>query len=364
MKKHFLISMIAALAAIAVACSSDGWSVKGTIANAPENAKVAVEGLNAGIWYNIDSVEVAKDGSFEYRSPQGSPVPDIYRVSMDGKCIYFPIDSLETVVITTDAKTFDTGYTLDGSDLARQMMEVDRRIAGVVAAKGQAAAATDSVLKREIGIIINEDQSGVLAYYLVNKTIGDRPLFATDNRADVRVLGSIANKFQTLFPNDPRTAYLKERYLRARAEVNPTVHTLSAAETGLFDMELYDDKGKKQRLSDCAGSANATVLNFISYALENAPAYNMALNEIYAKYKDRGVKIYQVSIDDDEVMWRNSATNLPWITVIAAGEADRLLNSYNVGAVPMTFIIDGNGDIVERVAGDPAKISTALAKHL
>lgn len=359
------VIFVAAACSLLSSCSHKGWGVEGKVNNAPEGAKVAVEGFNAGMWYNIDSVEVAPDGSFAYRSEAGSPYPDIYRVSFDGKSIYFPIDSLEVITVTTDATSFDNGYTLAGSDMAEDMMKVDARIAGVVAEKGADAAIADSVLKRDLSNMINDDANGIIGYYIINKTVGDSPLFSTDNRADLRVIGALANKFLTKMPDDPRTKYLCERFLRARMNMNPQPGVeIRANETGLLDIELYDAKGVKRKLSDLADNSGVTVLSFTSYQIEPSLAYNAELKRMQDMFAAHNLNIYQVSVDDDEVQWRTVASNLPW-TAVWYNNADggALLNMYNVGVVPMTYIIDSNGDLVERVI-DPADLESSIRKHL
>lgn len=359
------IILLAASCSLITSCSEKGWGVEGKMANAPEGAKVAVEGFNAGMWYNIDSVEVATDGSFAYRSSTGSPYPDIYRVSFDGKSIYFPIDSLDVVTVSTDATDFDNGYTLSGTEIAENMMKVDARIAEVVAKKGADAALTDSLLKRDLATLINDDDNGILGYYIVNKTIGDRPIFSTDNRADLRVIGALANKFLTHMPDDPRTQYLCERFLRARQSMNPQAGIeFQANETGLLDIELFDAKGIKRKLSDVAKNSGATLLSFTSYQIEPSLAYNAELKRLKDLFAGQNLEIYQVSVDEDEVQWRTIASNLPW-TAVWYNNADggSLLNMYNVGILPMTYIIDRNGDLVERVI-DPADLEKSIRKHL
>lgn len=364
MKKHLIIAISSA--ALLSACSGSGWRVDGHIDNVPDGTKVAVEGYNAGIWYNIDSVEIDSKGNFSYTSPEGSPYPDIYRVSLYGSNIYFPIDSLEHITITANGADFSGDFTLAGSDLAVALMNVDKEIAAYVAANGVDKALTDSVFKRRLSETINNDNTGVLSYYLINKTLAGKPIFSADNRQDVRILGAIANKFQTQFPGDPRTQYLKDRFIQARRAVGDvTQRVVEAEETGIIDMEFYDAGGRSRKLSDVARDAGVTLLSFTSYAAEPSVAYNMELNRIYELFKANGIAIYQVAIDDDEVEWRNAARNLPWVAVRSTSdEALPILRMYNVGVIPTTFVIDRNSDLVERIDGVPAGLEAAVRKHL
>ncbi len=364
MKKILIIALSSV--AMLTSCKGDGWRVDGHIDNAPDSTKVAIEGLNAGIWYNIDSVEIDRNGNFSYTSPEGSPYPDIYRVSLGGKSIYFPIDSLEHITVSADAADFGREFTLSGSDLAVAMMNVDKEINAYVAANGIDKAVTDSVFKRGLSETIKHDNTGVLAYYLINKTLGDKPIYSSDNRQDVRILGAIANKFETMFPDDPRTQYLKDRFIKARKAMGGgSKRVVEADVTGLLDMEFYDVDGRSRKLSDVAKNAGVTLLSFTSYASEPSVAYNVELNRLYELFKANGIAIYQVAIDDNEVEWRNAARNLPWVAVrCSSDQAVPVLGMYSVGVIPTTFVVDRNSDIVARVDCAPAGLEAAIRKHL
>jgi len=363
------IFKFSALAAVAVltACSSDkGWSVSGNIQDPVEGAKLAIDGYGPlGMWYNIDSVDVSAKGDFKYRAEAGSPYPDVYRLTYNGKSVYFPIDSLESVTVNASAKNFDSDYVLTGSDMAIELMNVDKLIASTIAAKGADAAATDADLKHKLAEAALSDTIGITSYYLINKTIGGKPIFNDADKADLRLIGAVANKFDQRLPNDPRTAFLKQRFLAARKELGMGAQSTTVVEIpemGLIDIELYDAKGRKQALSDLAKKSAITVLSFTAYSLDASTPYNMELNKVFEKYD--GLGIYQVAFDADEALWAKSAANMPWTAVrYDPTKGDTLLRLYNVGALPATFIINGKGDIVERVT-DPSQIDAAILRHL
>ena len=88
------------------------------------------------------------------------------------------------------------------------------------------------------------------------------------------------------------------------------------------------------------------------------------LADVYRKYKAQGLEIFQVGIDTEEFQWRQSAVNLPWITVYdPLGVESRNLASYNVTQVPLTYIIDRKGEIVERVT-DITDLDSKVAKYM
>jgi cytochrome oxidase Cu insertion factor (SCO1/SenC/PrrC family) len=364
--KKYLFSLAAALSIFASSCNGDnGWTVEGNIAGA-DGQKMVVEGFNNGSWYTLDTLEVKNGGKFEYTSPAGSPNPDIYRLNLDGKMIYFPIDSIETVTVNGNAKSFDRDFELSGSELATSLMNVDKKILSVIAQKGEKAAATDSILKRELTDIVIGDTNGVIAYYIINKNIGGKALFDVKDSRDIRIIGAVANNFDINRPNDPRTAYLKYLFLQNRPRIASTDSSkaIQVEVSGLYDINLYDYTGKKHSLKDVASKGNVTILSFVVYDAKESPAYNIKLNEIYKAYKAQGLEIYQVSIDPEETTWKESAKNLPWITVYNSPvDGADIVMKYNVQAVPMTYIINRQGDLAERVT-DVNSLAKAVQKYM
>ena len=125
-----------------------------------------------------------------------------------------------------------------------------------------------------------------------------------------------------------------------------------------------DETGKAHSLVELAKQGKVILLNFTVYDVEASVAYNIELARIYEKLKDRGFEIYQVSVDPDEFKWRQSAKNLPWITVYnsSVDGTDNLIR-YNVTNLPTAFIINRNGEIAERV-NDITKLESTLNKYM
>lgn len=363
--KLFRYAAIAVAAALAACSHSNGWKVEGTIENADKGSKIAIDGFNGIAWYPIDSLEVDAKGNFKYAADAPLSYPDIYRIAFDGKSIYFPVDSAEVITITTNAQHFDRDYVLQGSPSAQAMMQAEQIIAAAVDADGVDAAIKNRDLKRQLAAMMLEDSVGSVSYYLLNKMIGNQMLFAFDNREDVKVLGAVANKFTVNHPNDPRTQYLKNLYLSARKQFGGSdAPVLEAQEVGLLEIELPDRAGKTVKLSDVAKNASVTLLSFTDYSLEQSPAYNIILNELLTKYKDRGIAIYQVGLDSDEVFWMQAANSLPWITVRGNTPGGQtVVNQYVVDLLPLTFVIDGNGDLRARIE-NPSDLSAEIEKVL
>lgn len=347
-------------AAILAGCSgSPRWTVNGTVADA-DGATLMLEAPGRAGWYVADSVHLLGNGSFSISQPAVA-YPEVFRLRLGDKEIYFPIDSTETVTVTTSASGFGTDYTLTGSASAEALALVDARV------RQAAATGADSLLKRELSGMLIGNPSSVVAYYIIRKQIGGKPVFDPANSSDLRVIGAVANAYDQFRPDDPRTAQLKDMFIayrsRLRGAAPVAADTIYAAEIPLFDIKLYDNKGVDQSLVDVAAKNKAVLLNFTLYTAEASPALNLQLAKAYDRFHDRGLEIYQVAADPDEYAWRQSAANLPWVTVYQTpvSPASNLLN-YNVTSLPATFLIV-NGEIRERIT-DPTTVADAVARVL
>lgn len=361
--KIFKYSILGAVCcAVMTACSGGNeWRVDGNIEGA-DGQTMVLEASTNGRWFPIDSVKLGNSGDFYFKH-EAAGYPDIYRLRLGEKSLYFPIDSIETVTVVAKASAFDTDYTLTGSESAEMLMHVDQRVREAISRNGLAALPNDTLLKRELGGMMLGDPAGIVSYYIINKRVGGVPIFNPSNKSDNRIIGAVANAFDQYRPNDPRTDFLRKVFLTNRSANSGKVTTIEAPEVSLFDIELYDNTGKKQSLRDVAAANKVVVLSFTVYGAEASPAYNVELNKVYDNYSKSGLQIYQIALDEDEYRWRQSAKNLPWVTVYnSQADGVKYLESYNVQSLPTTYLIV-NGELVSRVA-DPAGIGREVAKYL
>ena len=359
MKKILL--MLAAMA-ILTACDGNKFHVEGTIDGAGDTTTLVLEQSSNGAWFIIDSVKVGKDGKFSVSAP-APEVPSIYQLRLGDQAICFPIDSLDHVTVNAKLPNFAIDYTLAGSEHAEQVMKIDKEAMKFASGKTEAELAA---WKDQLARQIVTDPSGIVAYYTINKYINGRPLFDPLNDNDLRIIGAVANAFNSFRPDDPRTNYLVNLLLdgqrRRRAMTAPT-DTMFADMATLIDINLQDYNGKEYKLSKVAAENRIVLLNFTIYESEVSPKINKLFNDIYQAYHSRGLTIYQVSVDQNSVAWRQAAQNLPWITVIDPMSINsQNVGNYNLTGIPTTFIIRG-GEIVERIE-DISLLKAAVAKYI
>lgn len=349
--------------ALTTSCGKNAnqWTIDGTVTGA-DGKELIVESQTFVGWQGVDTVTLDQKGNFSISS-DAKGYPSIFRLRIDGATIYFPVDSIETLHFEGSLPDIERNYTLSGTPDAEMIMAVDHRIADAVGKMGVDKAVGDSAFKRSLADQLLTNPGSVVAYYIVSKQIGGKPIFNPLDKTDLRVIGAVANAYANERPADPRTSQLSDIYLAGRKANSNRADTIMAQAIGYHDISLYDNKGRESKLSQTVDNANLTLLNFTAYGAEESAAFNRQLNQIYEKFRSRGLQIYQVAVDEDEMSWRTAAENLPWTTVRNAGAgANQNLINYNVVGLPTTFIINGNGDLVERV-DNVDRLQSAVAKH-
>lgn len=356
------------LTALLASCGGGNkWHLDGKISGLSEDDMVVLEGNNQGYWYPMDTIKVSSNGPYSYsREAQG--YPDIYRLRVGDKSVYFPVDSIESISLSAEAPDIESTCTLGGSPQAANLVRVDSMIRVAAAQGGAASVSTNAELKRQLGQMIVADPAGIVTYYIINKSVAGKPIFNPSVKEDLRIIGAVANAFNERRPSDPRTGYLRRLFLGNRPKSNLDAlnegNLRVANEVRAFDIKLFDNTGKEHSLLDVTSKGNVVILNFTAYTADGSPALNVALNKVYEKYRSQGLEIFQVAFDDDEYAWKQAAKNLPWITVLnGPNDGDKALRDYNVGALPAIFIFDRNGDVVERVS-DISTLDSSVARRL
>lgn len=85
---------------LATSCGEPNFKIKGEIYGA-DNQPVLLEKSDFhGRWVVVDSTRTSSSGNFSISRPAPA-APEIFRLDLNGKFIYLPIDSIETLHVET-----------------------------------------------------------------------------------------------------------------------------------------------------------------------------------------------------------------------------------------------------------------------
>ena len=115
------------------------------------------------------------------------------------------------------------------------------------------------------------------------------------------------------------------------------------------DFTLNDAYGTRVSLSDYAGKKKSVLLFFWSSHCERCEEDIIALKELYTLYRDSGLEIVGVSLDEQQNEWFESTKkyDIKWINLTDAKALQSpILSLYSVSDLPSNFLIDENGVII------------------
>ena len=366
MKK--VVYYLLALVLVGMSACENGpkFKVQGEVADA-ENKTIYLEASGLEGIVLLDSVKLKANGNFSLAGARPE-IPEFYRLRMDGKVINFVVDSTETVSIKAEAAKFDTDYTIDGAEsnqkikeLVLLQAELQQKVDKLSQSKLPAGIA-----QTQLATLINEYKNKVkkgyiyeapnkpYAYFALFQTLGGYMIFdPLANKDDVRCFAAVATSLNNIYPHADRSRNLYNMVIKGlkntreprqeNVEIDPSI----IKESGIIDIKLKDLKGKERTLTELAGKV--VLIDFTIYNNTMSATHNLALRELYNKYHEKGLEIYQISLDADEHFWKTSADNLPWICVRdERASYSNYIQLYNVTQLPTIFLVDRSNSLNAR----------------
>lgn len=369
-------------------CSdSDKFKVEGKMEGA-QGKTIILEKVGMNETSFIDSVKLDKNGSFKFADKKPEFKPEFYRLKVGDQIINFSVDSTETIRINANYAKLPMDYTVEGSVNSEKIKELNissaklkTRIDSLTNVKTKTnmpdqvfAAKMDTLLqghKTLASKIIFENLKEAPAYYALFQKVYNYLIFDPYSREDFKVYGAVATSWNFYNPEAPRTKHLynfAEGALSVVRSANSQNENAKTTEIQIdsiksnFEIELPNNKGRIIPLSSTKGKV--VILNFTAYQTQESPAFNMTLGNLYKEYQDKGLEIYQVSVDTDEHFWKVAANNIPWVAVRDQRSIySPYLAMYNVQQLPTIFVLNRDGDIVERVQ-KVSDLSSIVKKYM
>ena len=351
MKTRLLLSIALSLMIGFSAChsnqkQSDYCTVKGTVKGLFDGTKLELQ--NAFNHFAVVGTGEVQKGAFEIHPDVSSPA-HVYLYVQDGMQLKDFILEPGTILVEVDAndeEDYATGAKGTPSN------EIDYKYLALSHSGNQEAAQAikDSVL--------NAEQTGALALAHVERW----------SKSSVQALGVL----DRLSPELAKLPYIAE----LRKELTQRIKTEPRAEGSdivplYIEMEYPDVNGKPVSLSSVVNDpSNRYVLvdfwaTWCTGCVEAIPQ----LKEIYAKYHEKGLEIYGLSVDANRKNWETflAKNQLAWINVCDESggrkENSKVRQDYALRGYPTTLLIDcQSGEVIAR--GELEEIDVMLAELL
>lgn len=373
--KHKLnYAFVALFSLLAMACSEKKFEVKGEIKEATDSL-LYFENMSLEGAVVVDSVKLDANGRFSF-SKDATSAPEFYRLRIANSIINVSVDSTETIEITASYPTMASGYTVKGSencskikDLALQQMRLQQRVNAIVQSPLLGVKAVEDSVNKVLAVykehirtnFIYKEPMKAYAYFALFQAInigneGTLIFNPRSNSNDVKAFAAVATSWDTYYPNSERGLNLHNiaiegmkniRIMKTQNELSIDASKVDMSNS--INISLTDNKGRVRNLQDLVGKV--VLLDFHLFASKNSMQRIMMLRELYNKYHNSGLEIYQVSIDGDEHFWKTQTAALPWVCVreTDASQGQSLI-SYNVQNVPTFFLLKRDNSVYKRDA--------------
>ena len=201
-------------------------------------------------------------------------------------------------------------------------------------------------LNTQVGNCANEED----IYYTVMSFVKENP----DNAAGFYALYRYKWAFTyadlknllSLFPENKPSAYKQMAF--------DYCNKIEQTEPGhsFIDFTLPDVNGEDFTMSSVVGSSKIIILDFWASWCPDCRKANPELVALYNKYKDKGLDIVSVSLDENKDKWIKAIDddNLSWKHHVS--DLNRWKNNaaelYSIAFIPQSLVIDENGIILEK----------------
>lgn len=373
--KHKLnYAFVALFSLLAMACSEKKFEVKGEIKEATDSL-LYFENMSLEGAVVVDSVKLDANGRFSF-SKDATSAPEFYRLRIANSIINVSVDSTETIEITASYPTMASGYTVKGSencskikDLALQQMRLQQRVNAIVQSPLLGVKAVEDSVNKVLAVykenirtnFIYKEPMKAYAYFALFQAInigneGTLIFNPRSNSNDVKAFAAVATSWDTYYPNSERGLNLHNiaiegmkniRIMKTQNELSIDASKVDMSNS--INISLTDNKGRVRNLQDLVGKV--VLLDFHLFASKNSMQRIMMLRELYNKYHNSGLEIYQVSIDGDEHFWKTQTAALPWVCVRETDASQgQSLMSYNVQNIPTFFLLKRDNSVYKRDA--------------
>ena len=380
MKK--IVGIVLVMAAFTFACKKpNGFEISGKITNA-DGKFLYLDELRVSSNVPVDSVQLEKDGSFKFKGKIG--YPNFYLLRLNEKnFITLLVDTTEKITVYGDAANFARDYIVEGSPGSLLVQELNNKLAdtkhkmdSIRHRMDAFRSMDDPIQKSKWNFELTELKKKQINYstefvqkhpFSMSSVLALYQKFDDSNYViqDLHSLKVAASALNSIFPKSEhvRALYANTQRLMAQEKNQKLAEFIAENGENSPNITLPNHNGREVSLSAFTGKV--ILVQFWSALNTDSRYQNQALVELYDKYKNRGLEIFQVSIDTDKNAWLTAIEQdkLSWTNVGDMKGSVAALHSYNIQAIPSNYILDRERRIVARNLIGP-ELDKAIAQLL
>ena len=351
MKKFLFLSAIAVLFA---ACQSKSeYTINGEIADAIyEGQQISLVKMTDDEMVTIDST-IVTNGKFEFKGDVETPVLRFLTLGEDQN----RVRSLLMVEPGVTNVVYDSGFQISGSPINNAYNEFESKQKELsteikTLSEQYNTAQADGTMTEELDAELTSayekiaEESKALNYNFVKNNI--------DNELGQYIFMTTSGMFETEQQKEI-LAMASEEY-KANKNVKRIADRLEALEAvaigkDYIDFSMETPEGETVSLSDYVGKGNYVFVDF--WAAWCGPCRSEMPNVVnaYNKYKNKGLEIVGVSLDQDKDKWIEGIEELemtwPQMSDLKLWES-KVVELYAIRGIPHTVLLDKEGKIIAK----------------
>ena len=355
---------------LASSCSNgDKSTIKGSVNNIDTLVEVKLFRQEFGRTVPLHSVKLTpKKSTFNFKVGKLEE-PSFFQLHLEGKnrnVAILLLEPGEKATISIDINQF-VDYTVEGASESLKTKTLGIKLAKTIKTLDSLTnqlSKANSVAER---VQINQEYQDAIdgQREFNSKFIWENPMsrasvmalyqqfgndkYVFDRVGDMQLFKVVASSLIARYPNsDYAQGMLRDIKNQEKVLASARLQELvRSAEQTLPEIALPNAKGDTVRLSSLKGKV--ILLDFWASNSQENLLENRQLLEVYARYKNKGFEIYQVSLDTEREPWLAAieSASLPWINVSELNpDGSMVIGLYNVTRIPANYLLDRNFDIV------------------
>ncbi len=380
--KRLSLVVVVAVVLLAGCKKHNQFSISGKISHA-EGDTIYLEELHVSSRQPVAKTKINRHGEFEFKGI--TSIPSFYLLKLtDNNFITLLVDSAEQVTVEADVANFGKEYNINGSlgsmqikILNEKLNDTEHKLDSLRSLNNLYKGNPDYEQMRAQWNIeferIMDEQARFSNDFIMANPFSMASVFALYQKykdqsyvvKDLQAMKTAASALNSIYPNSEYVKALYENALQFVREEKAAKLRNFIQEQGENspDIVLPNREGKEIALSSLRGKA--VLLQFWAAEDRGSRILNPLLVEVYKKYKNKGLEIYQVNVGNNRSEWIDAidADNLTWTNVGDMAGSVKATQVYNVQSVPYNYLLDKDGAIVAKNLKGP-ELDKALARLL
>ncbi|MEG2339301.1 MAG: TlpA disulfide reductase family protein [Odoribacter sp.] len=364
-----ILSSVALLLLLSSCSNKNNIKISGDIKEA-DKQNVYLEQVNVDNTILIDSTRTDRNGHFTLKT--ATSLPTFYNIKVGQKeIITFLAEPNDHIELSGTLNDLSHNYWVDGSENSLWIKLLNFQLNNTQIAmdslkKNYAAIPTeplfdeqrqkiatqwDSVINKQINFskdFILKHAISPASYYALYQKLDNNNYILTPDQ-DLHSYKIVASSLKAMYPESQYTkAILKHLdQINKNIQNQKIIQLIANSESSLPEIRLPNAQGDTIALSSMKGKF--IILDFTVLNTKDGASYISDLQKVYNNFRNKGVQIYQVCLDENQSAWQQlvSRYGINW-TCVRDGDAlqSRAAKSWNLQNVPANYIINSKSEIV------------------